>query len=172
MLPSRLALLLPCLTLGLTLVQPSMARAENPLEKLHKKIFGDDDRKKDDKKKDKDRKYDHDDHRHDDRRYDDRRYDNGRSYRQDPVIVERRVYVEPAPRPYYENRYEPAPRYYNARSLEVDVQSELRRRGYYYGPIDGDIGPGTRAAIRDYQIDRRLPVTGRIDTYLLRSLGL
>jgi len=177
MLPSRLALLLPCLALGLTFAQPSTARAENPLEKLHKKIFGDDDRKRDDKKKDKDKDHKHDDHRghdhrYDDRRYDDRRYDNSRYYRNDPVIVERRVYVEPAPRPYYENRYEPAPRYYNARSLEADVQLALRRQGYYYGPIDGDIGPGTRSAIRNYQIDRRLPVTGRIDTYLVRSLGL
>lgn len=177
MLPSRLTLLLPCLALGLTFTQPSIARAEHPLEKLHKKIFGDDDRKKDDKKKDKDRKDDRDDHRghdhrSDDRRYDDRRYDNSRYYRNDPVIVERRVYVEPAPRPYYENRYEPSTRYYNTRSLEADVQSALRRQGYYYGPVDGDIGPGTRSAIRNYQIDRRLPVTGRIDTYLIRSLGL
>lgn len=172
MLPSRLALLLPCLTLGLTFAQPSTTRAENPLERLHKKIFGDDDRKKDDKKKGKDKDHKHDDHRYDDRRYDDRRYDNSRYYRNDPVIVERRVYVEPAPRSYYENRYEPAPRYYNARSLETDVQLALRRQGYYYGPIDGDIGPGTRSAIRNYQIDRRLPVTGRIDTYLVRSLGL
>lgn len=168
-----LRLLLPVVALGFTLAQPSTARAESPLERVHKKIFGDDDKKKDekkkdDKKKDKDHKHDRDDYR-----YDGSRYDNGRYYRNDPVIVERRVYVEPAPRPYYyENRYEPAPRYYDSRSLEMDVQRELRRRGYYYGPIDGDIGPGTRSAIRDYQYDRRLPVTGRIDTYLVRSLGL
>lgn len=57
-------------------------------------------------------------------------------------------------------------------SLASDVQSALRRRGYYYGPVDGDIGPGSRAAIRAYQRDRGLAVTGRIDSSLLRSLGI
>ena len=57
-------------------------------------------------------------------------------------------------------------------SLAVDVQRELRRRGYYRGPIDGDIGPGSRAAIRGYQYDRGLSATGRIDSSLLRSLGI
>jgi His-Xaa-Ser repeat protein HxsA len=56
--------------------------------------------------------------------------------------------------------------------LAVDVQRELRRRGYYRGAIDGDVGPGTRAAIRAYQDDRGMSVTGRIDRNLLRSLGV
>ncbi|MDQ3622466.1 MAG: peptidoglycan-binding protein [Verrucomicrobiota bacterium] len=56
--------------------------------------------------------------------------------------------------------------------LAVDVQVALKRRGYYYGAIDGDVGPATRAAIRAYQRDRRLSITGRIDTSLLRSLGV
>ncbi len=57
-------------------------------------------------------------------------------------------------------------------SLAIDVQRELRRRGYYRGSIDGDIGPGSRAAIRAYQRERGLSATGRIDTSLLRSLGI
>ena len=57
-------------------------------------------------------------------------------------------------------------------SLAVDVQRELRRRGYYRGPIDGDIGPGSRAAIRAYQYDRGLSATGRIDSSLLRALDI
>lgn len=56
--------------------------------------------------------------------------------------------------------------------LSVDVQRALARRGFYRGEIDGDIGPGSRAAIRSYQYDRGLEVTGRIDGSLLRSLGL
>ena len=56
--------------------------------------------------------------------------------------------------------------------LSVDVQRALARRGYYRGAIDGDIGTGTRAAIRRYQYEHRLEVTGRIDRSLLRSLGL
>ena len=75
--------------------------------------------------------------------------------------------------------YSSTPRYYaqpyydsTAGSLEVDVQRALKRRGYYSGAIDGDIGPGSRSAIRSYQADRGLAVTGRIDSALLRSLGI
>jgi hypothetical protein len=68
-----------------------------------------------------------------------------------------------APRSYYDS---------TASSLEVDVQRALKRRGYYSGSIDGDIGPGSRSAIRSYQADRGLAVTGRIDSALLRSLGI
>jgi hypothetical protein len=64
----------------------------------------------------------------------------------------------------------PAGSYSN--DLAVDVQRELRRRGYYNGPIDGDIGPGSRSAIRAYQADRGLTVTGRVDSRLLRSLDI
>jgi len=65
----------------------------------------------------------------------------------------------------------PADGYYSD-SLAVDVQRELRRRGYYHGTIDGDIGPASRAAIRGYQADHGFGVTGRIDSRLLRSLGI
>ena len=57
--------------------------------------------------------------------------------------------------------------------LSIDVQrAALRRDGYYRGGIDGDIGSGMRAAIRQYQYDHHLEVTGRIDRSLLRSLDL
>jgi His-Xaa-Ser repeat protein HxsA len=56
--------------------------------------------------------------------------------------------------------------------LAVDVQRALSRRGFYRGAIDGDVGPGTRGAIREYQYRNGLEVTGRIDRSLLRSLGL
>lgn len=52
------------------------------------------------------------------------------------------------------------------------VQGVLSRRGFYYGAVDGDIGPGTRRAIARYQAAQRLPVTGSIDRHLLYSLGL
>jgi hypothetical protein len=78
------------------------------------------------------------------------------------------VYSSSSPRYYsYDRSYRSS---YS--SLEVDVQRALKRRGYYYGPIDGDIGPGSRNAIRSYQADRGLSVTGRIDSRLLRSLGI
>ena len=63
-------------------------------------------------------------------------------------------------------------RVYSDDSVAVDVQRKLARLHYYRGAIDGEIGSGSRAAIREYQNDRGLPVTGRIDDRLLRSLGL
>lgn len=66
---------------------------------------------------------------------------------------------------YYQNDYVSS-------SLEANVQRALRRKGYYNGPVDGDIGYGSRAAIRAYQDDHGLRVTGRIDSALIRSLRI
>lgn len=65
-------------------------------------------------------------------------------------------------------------RYYapSGSSLGSSVQRALRREGYYGGPVDGDLGPMSRAAIREYQAAHGLYVTGRVDSRLLRSLGL
>lgn len=76
--------------------------------------------------------------------------------RERPVYYERQTYVE---RPSY-----------SGRSIEIDVQRGLSRRGYYHGPIDGDIGPGSRASIRAFQADNGFAPTGRIDRGLLESL--
>ena len=55
-------------------------------------------------------------------------------------------------------------------SPEVDVQTALADLGYYNGPIDGIVGSGTRRAVRAFQRDKGLPVTGRIDRRLLNAL--
>jgi peptidoglycan hydrolase-like protein with peptidoglycan-binding domain len=52
------------------------------------------------------------------------------------------------------------------------VQSALGKRGYYRGPIDGVIGAGSRRAIRNFQTDQGLPVTGSIDRKLLGALRI
>jgi len=73
----------------------------------------------------------------------------------------------------YDYRYDKKYRdYESSRRTRMDVQRELAKRRYYRGPIDGDLGRYSRAAIRAYQKDRRLPVSGRIDRPLLRSLRL
>jgi len=73
------------------------------------------------------------------------------------------------------------PTYYSSRvyrgsvangSLAADVQRALRSKGYYHGSVDGLIGSGSRAAIRSYQRDRGMAITGRIDRELLRSLRI
>ena len=62
--------------------------------------------------------------------------------------------------------------YYRPSNTAVSVQKALARKGYYYGPIDGDIGSGSRRAIARYQADHGLRPTGDVSSSLLRSLGL
>ena len=50
------------------------------------------------------------------------------------------------------------------------AQQRLKDRGYYSGPVDGVIGPNTEAALRHYQRDQRLRVTGSLDSPTLRAL--
>jgi hypothetical protein len=65
--------------------------------------------------------------------------------------------------------------YYSGQSdsanSEVLVQKALARRGYYTGQVDGVIGPQTRSAIREFQRDNGLAVTGRITPELFQALG-
>ena len=44
----------------------------------------------------------------------------------------------------------------------ANVQRALRRLGYDPGPIDGILGSRTRMAIRSFQVDHGLPITGRM----------
>lgn len=96
-----------------------------------------------------------------------------------------RHHVEHHINPYYSHRVGPVivpglhrifygGYYYNTNhgSIEADVQWRLRERGYYRGPIDGDIGSGSRRAIRHFQRDHGLAVTGTITRGLLVRLGL
>jgi peptidoglycan hydrolase-like protein with peptidoglycan-binding domain len=57
-------------------------------------------------------------------------------------------------------------------ALVTDVQRRLYERGYYTAEIDGLAGPMTRAAVRRFQSDAGLPVTGVIDERLKSELEL
>lgn len=64
---------------------------------------------------------------------------------------------------------------YNGLSPEqvtVNVQEALAAAGYYYGPIDGILGPMTREAIAAYQADNGLAITSAIDEPTLATMGL
>ena len=56
--------------------------------------------------------------------------------------------------------------------LAMSAQSKLAQQSYYRGPIDGVIGSGSVQAIRRFQSDHGLPVTGKIDPKLLQALGV
>ena len=64
--------------------------------------------------------------------------------------------------------------YRTSRSGDVRsaVQSALTKRGYYRGPINGVIGASSRRAIRAFQANQELPVTGLIDRKLINALQL
>ena len=76
----------------------------------------------------------------------------------------------------YSGDYYPDNGYYSGRngsaSIPVLVQDALARRGYYDGQVDGIVGPGTRSAIREFQRDNGLPVTGRIDSEVMQALKI
>jgi peptidoglycan hydrolase-like protein with peptidoglycan-binding domain len=56
--------------------------------------------------------------------------------------------------------------------LVAAVQTRLTRQAYYDGPMDGVINGETRRAIREYQEDHGLPVTGLINPDLLSSMAI
>jgi hypothetical protein len=62
----------------------------------------------------------------------------------------------------------------NAEPLSGDdvrgVQQTLHNIGYRPGKIDGVMGPRTRSAIRQYQQDNNLPLTGRLDAETARRV--
>lgn len=51
------------------------------------------------------------------------------------------------------------------------VQRSLKIVGYEAGPADGIIGPATREAIKRFQEDHDIPVTGKPDANLLLTLA-
>jgi hypothetical protein len=74
------------------------------------------------------------------------------------------------------NEYSPAP-YANQPESQTDarvtdVQRALAREGYYDGTIDGRLGELTRKALRRYQRDRGLEVTGSINRAVIEALRL
>ena len=54
---------------------------------------------------------------------------------------------------------------------EVQLYQEtLKELGYFFGPADGRKGPRTRTALRNFQRDQGLPVTGSLDVATLRRI--
>jgi murein L,D-transpeptidase YcbB/YkuD len=75
---------------------------------------------------------------------------------------------------YYDDRYAPS-EYSEYDSGHGDasvsqVQSALARKGYYHGAIDGSFGPATRNALKQYQLNHGLAVTGGVDRSVIEAL--
>jgi hypothetical protein len=54
----------------------------------------------------------------------------------------------------------------------INVQVQLQRDGYYFGSIDGILGPQTRQALAAFQADNGLAITSAIDEPTIATLGL
>jgi photosystem II stability/assembly factor-like uncharacterized protein len=52
------------------------------------------------------------------------------------------------------------------------VQEALNTAGYHLGEPDGKAGPATTAALKKFQRDRHLPITGKLDAITLAALGI
>src|SRR5690349_19501984 len=54
----------------------------------------------------------------------------------------------------------------------LQMQQTLNDAGYHLGEPDGKLGPSTTAALKKFQTDRHLPVTGKLDSITLAALGI
>ncbi len=64
----------------------------------------------------------------------------------------------------------PTPVILSPRETLAGIQRELNTLGYDAGPVDGLMGSRTRSAIRQYQSDQRIAVTGESSAQLLQRL--
>lgn len=52
------------------------------------------------------------------------------------------------------------------------VQEALKDKGHYQGPVDGILGPTTRAALKKFQSAQGLEATGELDEETKKQLGI
>ena len=53
-----------------------------------------------------------------------------------------------------------------------EVQRKLRALGFDAGPVNGDFGTKTQAALAQFQLSRTIPASGQLDELTLRELGV
>jgi peptidoglycan hydrolase-like protein with peptidoglycan-binding domain len=56
--------------------------------------------------------------------------------------------------------------------LTAKAQKKLRQLGFDAGPVNGDFGSKTQAALAQFQLSNMLPVNGALDRATLEALGL
>ena len=52
------------------------------------------------------------------------------------------------------------------------VQKKLRELGFDAGPVNGDFGTKTQAALAQFQLSRAIPAGGQLDNETLAELGV
>jgi peptidoglycan hydrolase-like protein with peptidoglycan-binding domain len=61
---------------------------------------------------------------------------------------------------------------YTAAAMVRNAQTELKRRNYYSGVVNGQLDDSTRRSIAHFQIDNGQPATGDLDESTLGTLGV
>jgi peptidoglycan hydrolase-like protein with peptidoglycan-binding domain len=56
--------------------------------------------------------------------------------------------------------------------LNKRVQEKLHEQGFDAGPINGDFGAKTQAALAQFQLSRAIPASGMLDEQTLAELGV
>ena len=65
---------------------------------------------------------------------------------------------------------QPSPDAYSG--LVSNVQEKLRELGFDAGPVNGDFGAKTQAALAQFQLSRTIPASGQLDDMTLAELGV
>lgn len=52
------------------------------------------------------------------------------------------------------------------------MQEKLRELGFDAGPVNGDFGSKTQAALAQFQLSRAIPASGQLDDQTLAELGV
>ena len=71
---------------------------------------------------------------------------------------------------YPDPKEQPSPDAYSG--FVSKVQEKLRELGFDAGPVNGDFGAKTQAALAQFQISRTIPVSGQLDDMTLAELGV
>lgn len=56
--------------------------------------------------------------------------------------------------------------------LVIQMQERLRQLGFYQGPVNGDFGENTQAALVQFQLAVPIPASGQLDDPTLAALNL
>ena len=56
--------------------------------------------------------------------------------------------------------------------LNKQVQEKLQALGFYNGPVNGDFGPYTQAALAQFQLSVPVPASGMLDEQTIAALGM
>lgn len=71
--------------------------------------------------------------------------------------------TQPIPVTFQSNSEQPLLTFNSQENQVIDLQTQLKKRGYYPGPLDGVYGQGTQEAVYNFQVSMGLETTGIVN---------